>query len=212
MLSAITNTIANQHLANIALNPIAQVSIETTLKAIGRPAAILVDKDISPDTKQYAASKEFLYQATRLLTFLGLIVPLYRKGGFQLAKKVLFKDKPEFQKFENVKEFEHYMKLTKKSIEDRRLTLQKEKVKDKYHPDVRKDLETNENPETYPLIVSTIGVFNLMGSVLGLAVLAPQVSHMFIHPALRLLGLEEKNKKGTEEQKTAPAAKIDTKA
>ena len=212
MLSAITNTIANQHLANIALNPIAQVSIETTLKAIGRPAAILVDKDISPDTKQYAASKEFLYQATCLLTFLGIIVPLFRKGGFQLAKKVLFKDKPEFQKFENVKEFDHYMKLTKKSIEDRRLTLQKEKVKDKYHPDVRKDLETNENPETYPLIVSTIGVFNLMGSVLGLAVLAPQVSHMFIHPALRLLGLEEKNKKGTEEQKTAPAAKIDTKA
>ncbi len=212
MISAITNTIANQHLANIALNPIAQVSIETTLKAIGRPAAILVDKDISPDTKQYAASKEFLYQATCLLTFLGIIVPLFRKGGFQLAKKVLFKDKPEFQKFENVKEFEHYMKLTKKSIEDRRLTLQKEKVKDKYHPDVRKDLETNENPETYPLIVSTIGVFNLMGSVLGLAVLAPQVSHMFIHPALRLLGLEEKNKKGTEEQKTAPAAKIDTKA
>ena len=194
------------------MNPIAQVSIETTLKAIGRPAAILVDKDISPDTKQYAASKEFLYQATCLLTFLGIIVPLFRKGGFQLAKKVLFKDKPEFQKFENVKEFEHYMKLTKKSIEDRRLTLQKEKVKDKYHPDVRKDLETNENPETYPLIVSTIGVFNLMGSVLGLAVLAPQVSHMFIHPALRLLGLEEKNKKGTEEQKTAPAAKIDTKA
>ena len=212
MISAITNTIENQHLANIALNPIAQASIETTLKAIGRPAAILVDKDISPDTKQYAASKEFLYQATCLLTFLGIIVPLFRKGGFQLAKKVLFKDKPEFQKFENVKEFEHYMKLTKKSIEDRRLTLQKEKVKDKYHPDVRKDLETNENPETYPLIVSTIGVFNLMGSVLGLAVLAPQVSHMFIHPALRLLGLEEKNKKGTEEQKTAPAAKIDTKA
>ena len=212
MISAITNTIANQHIENIALNPIAQVSIETTLKAIGRPAAILVDKDISPDTKQYAASKEFLYQATCLLTFLGIIVPLFRKGGFQLAKKVLFKDKPEFQKFENVKEFEHYMKLTKKSIEDRRLTLQKEKVKDKYHPDVRKDLETNENPETYPLIVSTIGVFNLMGSVLGLAVLAPQVSHMFIHPALRLLGLEEKNKKGTEEQKTAPAAKIDTKA
>ena len=98
----------------------------------------------------------------------------------------------------------------KKSIADRKLTLQKEKVKDKYHADVRRDLETNENPETYPLIVSTIGVFNLMGSVLGLAVLAPQVSHMFIHPALRLLGLEEKAKKS--EQKDENAVKIDMKA
>ena len=64
MLGAITNAIANPHLTKIAENTITQVGIETTLKAIGRPAAILVDKDISADTKEYAAAKEFLYQAT----------------------------------------------------------------------------------------------------------------------------------------------------
>lgn len=210
MIGALANAIANPHLANVAQNAISQVTIETTLKSIGRPAAILVDKDISSDTKEYAAAKEFLYQATCLVTYLFLIVPVFKKGGFKLAKNVLFKNHPEFQKFENAKEFEYYTKLAKKSVADRKLTLQKEKVKDKYHPDVRKDLETNEKPEKYPLISSTIGVFNLLGSVLGLAVLAPQVSHAFIHPALRLIGLEEKNKKHSE--KAEHSNKVDTKA
>ncbi len=210
MLGAITSAIANPHLTKVAENTITQVGIETTLKAIGRPTAILIDNDISADTKEYAAAKEFLYQATCLLTYLFLIVPVFKKGGFKLAKNVLFKNHPEFQKFENAKEFEYYTKLAKKSVADRKLTLQKEKVKDKYHPDVRKDLETNEKPEKYPLISSTIGVFNLLGSVLGLAVLAPQVSHAFIHPALRLIGLEEKNKKHSE--KAEHSNKVDTKA
>lgn len=210
MLGAITSAIANPHLTKVAENTITQVGIETTLKAIGRPTAILIDNDISADTKEYAAAKEFLYQATCLVTYLFLIVPVFKKGGFKLAKNVLFKNHPEFQKFENAKEFEYYTKLAKKSVADRKLTLQKEKVKDKYHPDVRKDLETNEKPEKYPLISSTIGVFNLLGSVLGLAVLAPQVSHAFIHPALRLIGLEEKNKKHSE--KAEHANKVDTKA
>ena len=210
MLGAITNAIANPHLTKVAENTITQVGIETTLKAIGRPTAILIDNDISADTKEYAAAKEFLYQATCLVTYLFLIVPVFKKGGFKLAKNVLFKNHPEFQKFENAKEFEYYTKLAKKSVADRKLTLQKEKVKDKYHPDVRKDLETNEKPEKYPLISSTIGVFNLLGSVLGLAVLAPQVSHAFIHPALRLIGLEEKNKKHSE--KAEHSNKVDTKA
>ena len=210
MLGAITSAIANPHLTKVAENTITQVGIETTLKAIGRPTAILIDNDISADTKEYAAAKEFLYQATCLVTYLFLIVPVFKKGGFKLAKNVLFKNHPEFQKFENAKEFEYYTKLAKKSVADRKLTLQKEKVKDKYHPDVRKDLETNEKPEKYPLISSTIGVFNLLGSVLGLAVLAPQVSHAFIHPALKLLGLEEKNKKHSE--KIEHSNKVDTKA
>lgn len=210
MLGAITSAIANPHLTKVAENTITQVGIETTLKAIGRPTAILIDNDISADTKEYAAAKEFLYQATCLLTYLFLIVPVFKKGGFKLAKNVLFKNHPEFQKFESAKEFEYYTKLAKKSVADRKLTLQKEKVKDKYHPDVRKDLETNEKPEKYPLISSTIGVFNLLGSVLGLAVLAPQVSHAFIHPALRLIGLEEKNKKHSK--KAEHSNKVDTKA
>lgn len=195
MLGPILNTIANPNITNVVQNTVAQVGIETTLKAIGRPAAILVDKNISNDTKEYASAKEFLYQTTCLLTYLILIVPLFKKGGFKFAKNVLFKHKPEFQKFESLKEYEHYYKLTKKSLNDRKLTLQKEKVKDKYTPELRYDLENNANPENYPLIKGTIEGFNILGSVLGLAILAPQVSHAFIHPTLRLIGLEEKKDK-----------------
>lgn len=195
IINGITKGIANQNITNLAQDTIAQVGIETTLKAIGRPAAILVDKDISPDTKQYAASKEFLYQVTCLLVYMGAVYPFFRKGAFKLAKNHLFKHKPEFQKFENAKEYGHYLKLTKKDIPDRKLTLQKQKVKDKYHDDIRKELENNPTPDIYPLIKGSIDMGNIIGSVLGLAIFAPQISHAFIHPVLRAIGLEDKEGK-----------------
>lgn len=69
----------------------------------------------------------------------------------------------------------------------------------------------NENPEMYPNIKGAIELGNIIGSVLGLAILAPQVSHAFIHPALRFLGLEDKEKKTTAKN-TEQQPKIDTKA
>ena len=41
------------------------------------------------------------------------------------------------------------------------------------------------------MVKGAVELGNIAGSVFGLAILAPQVSHAFIHPALRLLGLEK---------------------
>ncbi len=210
MISAIANGLSNSTLANIAQNTTASVSIETTLKSIGRPGFILIDNEISPATKKYAAAKEFLYQATCLAVYLALITPVFKKGAFTLAKKTFFKNKPEFAKFKNATEYLDYHNLASKNITNRRATLMKDHSRDKFlHDGLREDLTKNKNPEKYPLIKGTIELGSLIGSVLGLAILAPQISHVTIHPMLRALGLEKKDAPKTEQKNDV---KLDKKA
>ena len=96
-------------LTNVTQNTNSQVVVETTLKAIGRPGFILIDNDIDHDTKRYAATKEFLYQATCLATYMAIIIPIFKNGSFKVAKKVL-KEEASFQKFNNAKEYLNYKK------------------------------------------------------------------------------------------------------
>lgn len=198
MIGAVKSILTSSNLANIAQNTTQSVAIETTLKSIGRPGFILIDKDIDSDTKQYAAAKEFLYQATCLAVYMALIVPIFKKGGFKLAKEKIYKNTQGFEHFKNVKEYMHYKKLADNpSINNRLKTLDKElivdgiKVKDKYNDTLIAELH-KEKPETFKDVKGAIELSNIIGSVLGLAILAPQVSHAFIHPALRFIGLEEK--------------------
>lgn len=212
MIGAVQNFLTSSKFASIAQNTTQSVTIETTLKSIGRPGFILIDNDIDSDTKQYAASKEFLYQATCLGVYLALIVPLFKKGGFKLAKEKLFKNTQGFEHFKNVNEYLHYRKLADNpSIKNRQASLEKEliatkdRVIDKYDATLQAELK-KENPEKFAYVKGAVELSNIIGSVLGLAILAPQVSHAFIHPALKFLGLEDKNKKAQNQQK------LDTKA
>lgn len=204
------NPLLSSKLANIAQSTTQSVTIETTLKAIGRPGFILIDNDIDADTKQYAASKEFLYQATCLAVYLALIVPVFKKGGFKLAKEKIFKNTEGFQHFKNYNDYMHYRKLADNpSVQNRLATLSKEiptkksNVKDLYNETLLAELN-KEEPEKFKYIKGAIELSNIIGSVLGLAVFAPQVSHALIHPTLRFLGLEKDEHKQTE--------KLDTKA
>lgn len=208
MISAIAKTITNPTLVTVAQNTNAQVTCETTLKAIGRPGFILIDNNIDPATKKYAAAKEFLYQATCLVTYMALVVPVFKKGAFTFAKKYIYKGGEGFNKFKSANEFLAYRKLADKPKTNRSATLSKQHSVHKFdHDDLRKDLLNNDNPEMYPHIKGAIELGSTIGSVIGLAILAPQISHVFIHPALRLLGLEEKKTKLQEDQQ-----KLNTKA
>lgn len=212
MIGTIRNIASNSTLANIAQNTSASVGIETTLKSIGRPGFILIDKDIDGDTKQYAAAKEFLYQATCLAVYLAIVVPVFKNGAFKAAKKI-FKDNPEFSKFKSAKEYLDYHKLAEKIQKNRAASLSKNHSENKFtHDGLREDLLNKEKPDLYPMIKGSIELGNIIGSVFGLAILAPQVSHAFIHPALRFLGLEEKDKKAVDMKEKTEEPKIDTKA
>ena len=87
MINGISSAFSNSTFYNLTQNTAARVSIETTLKSIGRPGFILIDKDIDSETKKYAATKEFFYQVICLGVYLALIPPIFKAGSYKLGKK-----------------------------------------------------------------------------------------------------------------------------
>ena len=201
MIQGIVNTLSNSTLFNLTQNTAARVTIETTLKSIGRPGFILIDNDIDMKTKRYAATKEFFYQAICLCVYLALIPPIFKAGSFKLGKKLFGKEHPEFNKFKGMNEYLDYHKFAKKIYNDRVASLSKVKSNNKFmHDGLREDLLTNKEPETYDLIKGTIEAGTFAGSIIGLAILAPQISHELVHPIMNFLHLDKdspaNNKKG----------------
>ena len=192
MVVNFSNFITSNALSNIAQSTTASVSIETGMKAIGRPSFILADKELEPRTKKYAATKEFLYQAICLGTYMALVIPLFKNGSFKLAKNKIFKDEKGFQLFKNASEFLDYHKLSALPKDARVRALNEAKYQDKFTKEVQ-ELLKSDTPEKFSLVKGLIEVGNTLGSVLGLAVFAPEVSHLIIHPVMKLLGLEKKD-------------------
>ena len=206
MISAISKVITNPTLVSVAQNTNASVASETILKSVGRPGFILIDNDIDPATKKYAAAKEFLYQATCLAIYMALVGPVFKKGAFNIAKKYIYKGEEGFNKFKGLNEYLAYHKLADKSQTNRVASLNKDHSQFKFdHDGLREALLNEKKPEMFPHIKGAIELGSTIGSVLGLAILAPQISHAFIHPALRFLGMEEKKQPKTQQ-------KLDTKA
>ena len=177
MISAIQNIITNPTLYNATQNTVFQVTTETCLKAVGRPAFILADKQIDEQTKKYSATKEFLYQLTCLAIYLAAITPLCKKGAYALAKK-MYKDEAVFKAFKNPTEFMKFYKL-KEAEKLKEL----QKISSKNCQFNRKIINTqSEN-----LAKGVIEVGSLFASVSGFAILAPIISHKIISPVIKLM-------------------------
>lgn len=202
MISAISKVITNPYLVNIAQSSDASVATKTTVNSVGRPGFILIDKNIDLETKKFAATKEFLYQATSLLVYMALIVPIFKNGAFKIAKKYLYKGEQGFSKFRNAKEYLDYRKFAEKTKNDRIQSLGKDHSVDKFkHDNLREALINEVTPEKYNNIKGAIEVGNIVGSIVGLSVLAPNVSQILIRPVLKVLGLDKKVAPKAEEQK-----------
>lgn len=202
MISAISKVITNPYLVNIAQSSDASVATKTTVNSVGRPGFILIDKNIDLETKKFAATKEFLYQATSLLVYMALIVPIFKNGAFKIAKKYLYKGEQGFSKFRNAKEYLDYRKFAEKTKNDRIQSLGKDHSVDKFkHDNLREALINEVTPEKYNNIKGAIEVGNIVGSIVGLSVLAPNVSQVLIRPVLKVLGLDKKVAPKAKEQK-----------
>ncbi len=195
MINGIQNLISNPTLYNMTQSTITQVTTETCLKAVGRPAFILMDKNIDNQTKKYSSTKEFLYQLTCLGIYLAAVMPLLRKCTFAAAKK-LYKNEPVFQAFKNSGEFLNYHKLDETGkIAKLNEINQNLKSGDKF---VKENI--NEN-----FAKGLIEISSIAGSVTGLAIIAPIASHPLIHPILKVLGVDKKNDKPEQDQTIQPA-------
>ena len=63
--------------------------------------------------------------------------------------------------------------------------------KDKFSKELIDNL-AKDTPEKFNLIKGVIEFGNIVGSVLGLAILAPEVSHIIVHPTMKALGIDKK--------------------
>lgn len=181
MISGIQNLISNPTLYNMTQSTVTQVTTETCLKAIGRPAFILGDKQIDSQTKKFSATKELLYQLTCLGIYLSMIHQ-FKRASFAIGRK-LFKDEAVFKAFKHPGEFMEYYKLDEAARTEKLNEINKNlKSGDKF---VKENLNTNLGKG----IIESCSIF---GTVFGLAILAPIVSHPLIHPILKTMGLEEK--------------------
>ena len=80
MIDKVFNILTNPSLVSTSQNTVASVTIETSLKAVGRPAATLLDNHADKKTRQYSSVKELFYQILCLGIYMS-VIPLFKKGG-----------------------------------------------------------------------------------------------------------------------------------
>jgi len=191
--------LTNPAIYNITQTTQAQVAIETGLKAVGRPGFILLDNSIDKNTKKYSSMKEFLYQLTCLGISLGVVIPVFKKGSFAIARK-MFKDEAVFQAFKKSDDFNKFRKL---SLDEK--TSKLGEINSANGKNYKLE-DLNEN-----LAKGMIEVTSIAGSILGLSILSPLISRPFIRPVLKTLGMGEPKPQTPQTTEQEPA-KVDVKA
>jgi hypothetical protein len=187
----ISSILTNPAIYNITQTTQAQVAIETGLKAVGRPGFILMDKSIDKNTKKYSATKEFLYQLTCIALSLGVVIPIFKKGSFSIAKKV-FKDEPVFKMFKNSDEFNKFYNANKENRVG--------KLRDMYAQKSQNYSDDELNRHIH-LAKGMIETTSIAGSVLGLSIMAPLVSRPFIRPIINKMFSNPKDDNNPQPQK-----------
>lgn len=262
MLDRVINVLTSPALQHIAQNTNQSVTIETSLKAVGRPTFTLMDKNVDEKTRKYSAAKEFIYQTLCLGIYLAIIPFVFQRGGFKVAKKYFASEIKEFPKFASSKEYLSYHKLACMNKKDRlglnyaskleeaktffnkckEKTQQSsglEKIKNKYREykaslkikgvekqekkrlklfeSINQELKETDDakdtiyqglfkksqPKKYPLIKGSIEFSSIVGSVIGLTLLAPELSHLVLHPIMKALHIDapKAEPKNTDENK-----------
>lgn len=173
------NILKNQKFAYFTKGIAATVFVTTGLKAVGRPAFIYADKRSDKETKRYTAAKEFLYQVLCLGMSFAMVIP-FQKLGFAMAKKYV-KNIAEFNKIKNFKEFEKVTKDLNNLTDEAKKILGTDKLSD-------------ETKSALKLVNGGVQLGSFIGSILGLTIIAPLISHQILHPIMKAIGLEEKEK------------------
>ena len=220
-MSMFVNAITSNTFQTIAQNTDTCVKIETSLKAIGRPAFTLIDHHTDKEKRKYSATKEFLYQVLCLGIYIAVIPPIFKNGGFKLAQKIFKKE--NLPNFKNAKEMISYYHLAHLDLNERFLEKNKKywkRISDdvidktlktktgKYKDGVpikdylkvwEKDKMTKKG-KMFKLAKGSIELSSIIGSVVGLTILAPEISHLILHPIMKFLGMEKHPEKAVSNE------------
>lgn len=222
MLDKVANILLNPQFVNFANNTKYTVTTESFFKATGRPAAIMMDKKVDLDTRKYAATKEGLYQALCVIIYLTMIPFIFQKYGFKFAQKLMKGDK-DFPAFKDANEFLNYARLAKMDKEHRQNHKLLSKISDtlKANNDdkltLKEHLLKDDKPPIFPFPKGVIELSNLVGTVIGLAWIASELSNHILHPLMYALGFKSKPADTTKDNvkpvnATKPAEQINVKA
>lgn len=200
MIDKIANILTNPNFANFAMNTKYTVTTESIFKATGRPAAIMLDKNVDLDTRKYAATKEGLYQLLCLGIYLTMIPLVFKKYGFKIAQKIL-KNDSNLPNFKDANEYLAYAKLASRKKSDRNDAKTLAKISDNLKINntdkftLKEHLLNDEKPPEFPVAKGALELSNLVGTVIGLAWIASELSNHILHPLMRMLGFEKKPEK-----------------
>ncbi len=179
--SPIKRLLTNPKAAQFAQNTICAISVETTLKALGRPTFIYFDKNANGRSKKYAATKELLYQSFCLGLYLGFINKV-KKPVYNLIKKRFFNTKEQIRQLDLYDSFQE--KIDKASKEDKKGL--REEFANLIHTNA--DYKLGKGVHELSSIGSTVFI---------LALCAPILSQIILHPVMDLIFKKDK-KKGAE--------------
>lgn len=198
MIDKIAAVLTNPKFANFAMNTKYTVTTESIFKATGRPAAIMMDNNVDKDTRKYAATKEGLYQMLCLGIYLTMIPLFFKRYGFKLAQKILKGDK-DLPVFKNANEYLAYAKIASLPKNERNGHKLLPKISDTLkiskedNLTLKQHLLNDEKPPEFPVAKGALELSNLVGTIIGLAWIASELSNYILHPLMRKLGFENKN-------------------
>lgn len=206
MIDKVANILTNPAFVNYAMNTKYTVTTESLFKATGRPAAIMLDKNVDMDTRKYAATKEGLYQLICLGIYLTMIPLVFKKYGFKIAQKILKGDK-DLPAFKDANEYLNYAKLASMPKSERAGHKLMSKISDNLKISegdtftLKQKLVNEDKPPEFPVAKGALELSNLVGTVIGLAWIASELSNHILHPIMKVLGFEKsKNLKDNVEK------------
>ena len=179
-INSIGDKLGSENLAKVAKGTAGAVYVMTGIKAIGRPYFIYKDKNSDENTKKYAATSEFLYQVICLGITVAMI-PFFKTGGLKLAEKYLKNDKDAAKILGEVSKVGIF----------KRASAFAEKYKEVKHT-FKEGKPQSEFGEAMAKGNGGIELGAFVGSIIGLTLLAPPISHAIVHPIMKAIGMDKK--------------------
>lgn len=168
---------SNPKAAAFAQNTVCAIAVETTLKALGRPAFIYYDKNANGRSKKYAATKEFIYQSFCLGLYLSLIDKFKGIAYNKLSKHLANKDPENKRKLDL---FDTEQAKINAAPKEKKAAM--EKI---FHTMIQKNSDLKFGKGVKEL--SSIGA-----TVFILALCAPILSQIILHPVMSLIFKNDK--------------------